>query len=811
MKAKGLSLLILVFGLTINKATASFFIIHSSDSVKIVPDTLVAYYPFSGSASDSSGFGNDGVVYGAQLTKDRFGNPNSAYKFDGGWDYISIPHKENFSSPQKTVNFWFKKSGSTIDVNSRGTYGEGLAFKSFDTGIDREFGIEIFGAEAPYDLSFSVGSIAGQKNIAARKDSSILPGIWYQVTAVIDSTSISLYLDGTKVDSTEYSGGLFRNSAPVVLGKVSVNSIRERYLQGYIDDFRMYNYALSDVAIKNLYAEKGWPNTKYVIPDTLVAYYPFSGSAEDVSGFGNHGEAFGASLTRDRFGNENSAFKFDGFDDFIEIPHNSIYNTDVKTVAFWFKKTSFEIEESYGINVEGLVWKAFDTGFTRDYSFSIGNATSPFDIYNNVGNGADELLGNRIEDRIEPHKWYHVVGIVDSVKSILFLNGEVIQTIEKGWANVHSNAPISIGKSSLASETPRYFTGIIDDLEIYNYELSDSTVMNLYTEGGWPSTKDSVIVPNDTLAAFYPFNGDASDSSGYGNHGQVFGASLTSDRFGKNGFAYHFDGNDDFIEISNPQMLHSKKNLSVSFWAKGTSSDSSITGIITKTNMQPFGVGIDDGGRILFSISDDNIPLNMVIKDINTNGDEWYQYVAVFKAGEYMRLFQNGTEVGTLYGSIPLSMDVTPDNVLIGATRIATESDIDTLFFKGDIDEIRFYNHDLSPEEVAFLYQMESELPLGPLRNEGLEDIPQKYKLYQNYPNPFNPTTVIPFDIPKSDFVEIKIYDINGRLVLELLSEFKVAGTHEISFNAGSLASGIYFYQLKTDRFISTKKLTLIK
>jgi N-acetylneuraminic acid mutarotase len=86
-----------------------------------------------------------------------------------------------------------------------------------------------------------------------------------------------------------------------------------------------------------------------------------------------------------------------------------------------------------------------------------------------------------------------------------------------------------------------------------------------------------------------------------------------------------------------------------------------------------------------------------------------------------------------------------------------------------------------------------------------------KFSLYQNYPNPFNPVTTIQYEIPKESFVKIIVYDVLGREVKELLNEEKPKGIYEITFNGSGLASGTYFYQLKTENYIETKKMQLMK
>jgi hypothetical protein len=90
-------------------------------------------------------------------------------------------------------------------------------------------------------------------------------------------------------------------------------------------------------------------------------------------------------------------------------------------------------------------------------------------------------------------------------------------------------------------------------------------------------------------------------------------------------------------------------------------------------------------------------------------------------------------------------------------------------------------------------------------------EIPETYKLGQNYPNPFNPVTNIWFSIPKSGYVEIKVYDVLGKEVAVPVNDPYQAGEYIVRFNASSLASGIYFYKITVNNFVDTKKMTVIK
>jgi hypothetical protein len=88
---------------------------------------------------------------------------------------------------------------------------------------------------------------------------------------------------------------------------------------------------------------------------------------------------------------------------------------------------------------------------------------------------------------------------------------------------------------------------------------------------------------------------------------------------------------------------------------------------------------------------------------------------------------------------------------------------------------------------------------------------PESYSLYQNYPNPFNPATTIKYSIPTESFVNIKVYNLIGQQVAELVNEQQQTGNYQVSFDANNLPSGIYFYSIKAGNFAETKKMLLVK
>jgi hypothetical protein len=102
----------------------------------------------------------------------------------------------------------------------------------------------------------------------------------------------------------------------------------------------------------------------------------------------------------------------------------------------------------------------------------------------------------------------------------------------------------------------------------------------------------------------------------------------------------------------------------------------------------------------------------------------------------------------------------------------------------------------------------------------GIEDnsiTPLDFQLEQNYPNPFNPITNIRFAVPNESKVTLKIFNVLGQEISELVNDIKSAGYHNVVFDASSLSSGVYLYQISavdlvnSKEFVQTKKLVLLK
>ncbi len=127
---------------------------------------------------------------------------------------------------------------------------------------------------------------------------------------------------------------------------------------------------------------------------------------------------------------------------------------------------------------------------------------------------------------------------------------------------------------------------------------------------------------------------------------------------------------------------------------------------------------------------------------------------------------------------------------------------------------VRFKTKESSTPEIKFT-TIENTISPVSLKSEQSNMVsaltPKDLNLFQNYPNPFNPTTMISYALPKATLVTIKVFDVLGKEVVTLFSGRQDAGTYNVPFNASLYSSGVYFYQLKTDNAVLTRKMIFTK
>ena len=323
-----------------------------------------------------------------------------------------------------------------------------------------------------------------------------------------------------------------------------------------------------------------------------------------------------------------------------------------------------------------------------------------------------------------------------------------------------------------------------------------------------------------SLVGFWTFDDSTGvDSSLYGNDGILNGNPMIIN--GMKGSALYFDGIDDEVFIWDSNSLDTDSSMTISLWIMPDSVNSGGAKPMSKWYSSPqqgdwilslssndscngtcvsyyFGFanysvyGTTNGW---FSIGPHNIDYYLIL-------GEWNFIAVTFDTG-FVNLYYNGDLIYTDTTIIKYTSlgEYSTDDIHIGRYH----SGYPGYSFKGGLDEIRIYNRPLSSTEVNDIYNQVTSV------ENKLNGIPRQFELTQNYPNPFNPITTIKYKLPELSVVKIKVYDILGRELNNLVNEEQNAGVYDIEFDGSELMSGIYIYQLRAGNYIQTKKMVLIK
>ncbi len=209
-----------------------------------IDDGLVGNWPFNGNANDESGNGHHGTVYGAILTTDRFGNPDSAYSFDGIDDYIDLGTRLGGYSAFSEFG-WVR----AITLKTRNNFIQSSNWYVNDP----------LGNDGGFDLAITNGYIKSWVNQPDRTAHSMLSGPyvalsqWYLLGFTWDGSTHRLYLDGVEVASESYTGYIGTSAKNSLVASKHYGSGFKGFFNGDIDELRIYNRALAEQEIEQLY------------------------------------------------------------------------------------------------------------------------------------------------------------------------------------------------------------------------------------------------------------------------------------------------------------------------------------------------------------------------------------------------------------------------------------------------------------------------------------------------------------------------------------------------------------------------------
>ena len=215
---------------------------------------LIAYYPFSGNTHDESGNNNDGIVYGAQLTPDRFGIAGMAYNFGGSTDNIRVPNSALLNMRNSiTVSFWMKANG----ILSREEF-----FVSHGSWQNR-WKVSLTNDKIRWTVKTDSNLNSGVKDLDS--ETPIEPGINYLVTVDYSGSDIEMWLNGELDSFSSWSGKILATNLDLMIGQMLPDDANYNF-KGVIDEVRIYDYPLTVEEIQKLYDFKTAVNNRKYMP-----------------------------------------------------------------------------------------------------------------------------------------------------------------------------------------------------------------------------------------------------------------------------------------------------------------------------------------------------------------------------------------------------------------------------------------------------------------------------------------------------------------------------------------------------------------
>jgi hypothetical protein len=214
---------------------------------------LVAYYPFNGNANDVSGTGNNGTINGATLTADRFGNANNAFSFNGNSNYILVANSASLNSANKTISVW---ANFAIEPTNSSAGSMSLISKWYQvTNCNNQFNDAfILTVGKLSNQTKFIGSTNLYSQSTLSTNNQLATNVWYNIVFTHDATTGGkIYVNGILVSYNDIGGNICTNQNNLIFGADSNQGNLFRFFNGKIDDIGIWNRALTQDEISNLY------------------------------------------------------------------------------------------------------------------------------------------------------------------------------------------------------------------------------------------------------------------------------------------------------------------------------------------------------------------------------------------------------------------------------------------------------------------------------------------------------------------------------------------------------------------------------
>jgi hypothetical protein len=622
--------------------------------------------------------------------------------FNGSSSYIAVPQQvitDILVNGTWSISCWIKH-GATIDAQGEYIFAGGNGGTNLIRGIG--FLIGNTGTVRAY-VGYSGSSPVAVSSATVNDDA------WHHVVATYDGTTIKLYIDNTPDGSISAPTPTWSTANNVEIGKLSTT----RYWDGLIDEFAIYDRALSVTEVSNLWNGGNGTNPYNILDDALV-YLPFDTDGSDVSGNNNDGSLNnGASISTSVkvLGDGSVSLDNDSGNQLVDLSShiNDIATNTTGSFSFWFRLN--DKTASYGIVGVG----------------DFGNLNERLNII--YLQSTDELLISLKANNVfvidfqtvttgfwQTNTWYHLVYKQDGVSSKLYINGEEMNI--SGGSNVNSGNwfanmtqtldTFRIGTVSYADSN--FIDGYVDEFAYYTRALTLTQIRHLYN-GGIGFNPFAAPAALDNAVIYLSFDQDANDSSGNGNNGTLTnGASIdtTTKKVGSASLNCDNDSGDQYVNLNaHVSAVASDQVGSFAFWFR-LNEKNRLQGLVTLgdfgSTSSRFRIAyFNTPDELLIGLNNGSWLLDYTTVTGGFSINTWYHVVLV-QDGVASKLYLNGQQVDITGGANVNTGGWIGDITNIDTFRIGARSYSNDWFLDGNIDEFAYYNRALTPFEISALY-----------------------------------------------------------------------------------------------------------
>jgi len=493
----------------------------------------VAYWSFDegygATANDETVNGNDGTITNAVWQEEDMCVSGKCLYFDGSGDYVDSNFQlDGYAAFSACL--WTKTAGA--DAADR--------FLGAETGAATTHNILRNPTNVNSQVTFSGGQVSVNSGVSVADDK------WHHLCSIYNGSTLAVYIDGALRNSDSASGTVSSYSLDLFIGARNNDSTPDNYLDGTIDEMKIYDYARSAAEIKLDYQNSAVARGASVsigdksdswMSDGLVGYWKMdesswtedSADVVDSSGNGNTGTVKDdATVVAGKFGNGGS---FDGDGDYVSVTDvASLDITDELTLSVWIKQDTAQEQAFLG--------KWDYSANQRSYNMEFYSANAFRFALSSDGNwDADNSL--TYATGFTTDVWYHMVCTYDGSTMRVYKDGAEVANKDRSISIHSGSAAATIAASLSNGVAAQHFDGSIDEVRIYNRALSEKEVRDLYN---WAPGPVMHLKMDEKTGDF------AYDISGNENNGTLTGGPVWT--VGKYGSAIDFDGSDDFVTVS---------------------------------------------------------------------------------------------------------------------------------------------------------------------------------------------------------------------------------------------------------------------